>query len=156
MIEIAIPGFGSLALEVLICDFNGTLARDGKLLTGVSGRLLRLARSLRVQVVTADTFGTARRELRTVPAEIVVIGTEHQAEAKLEIVRGHGVERVAAIGNGRNDRLMLAEAALGIGVLGEEGLAGDALAGSDAVVRDIRDALDLLLKPQRLVATLRS
>jgi len=156
VIEIAIPGFGRLALEVLLCDFNGTLARDGKLLAGVRGRLLRLARGLRVQVVTADTFGTARRELRAVPAEIVVIGTERQAEAKLEIVRGHGAHRVAAIGNGRNDRLMLAEAALGIGVLGDEGLAGDAVAGSDAVARDIRDALDLLLKPQRLVATLRS
>ena len=36
MIDVAIPGFGRLALEHLVCDYNGTLARDGVLLDGVS------------------------------------------------------------------------------------------------------------------------
>jgi soluble P-type ATPase len=46
-----------------------------------------------------------------------------------------------AIGNGRNDRLMLAAAVLGIGVVGGEGLAGEALRASGIVVRHIVDAL---------------
>ena len=66
-----------------------------------------------------------------------------------------GAERVVAIGNGANDAEMLAAAALGIAVLGPEGLATATLRAVDVVVGRIEDALDLLLQPQRLVATLR-
>ena len=62
----------------------------------------------------------------------------------------------ACIGNGRNDRAMLKHAALGIAVLAEEGVATDAIVAADIVVSDIWHALDLLLNPLRLVATLRS
>jgi len=62
---------------------------------------------------------------------------------------------VVAIGNGANDAAMLQEAALGIAVLGPEGLAAEALLAADVVVASIEDALDLLLRPHRLVATLR-
>jgi soluble P-type ATPase len=66
-----------------------------------------------------------------------------------------GAERVVAIGNGRNDRLMLEAAALGIAVIGDEGIAAEAASASDIVTRHIRDALQLLLEPRRLVASLR-
>lgn len=36
MIEIAIPGFGLIQLEHLVCDYNGTLALDGALIDGVA------------------------------------------------------------------------------------------------------------------------
>jgi soluble P-type ATPase len=62
---------------------------------------------------------------------------------------------VAAIGNGRNDQLMLAAAALGIAVVQEEGAAIESLSAADVVLPDIRSALDLLLFPKRLIATLR-
>ncbi len=62
---------------------------------------------------------------------------------------------MAAIGNGRNDRLMLAACALGIGVYGGEGIAAETIAASDIVVQDIGAALDLLLQTKRLVASLR-
>ena len=41
-------------------------------------------------------------------------------------------------------------------MLGEEGAATAALFAADIVGRDIRDALDMLLKPTRLLAGLRS
>jgi hypothetical protein len=50
---------------------------------------------------------------------------------------------------------MLERAALGIAVLGPEGLALSCLQAADVVVPDILAALDLLLFPRRLVATLR-
>ena len=50
---------------------------------------------------------------------------------------------------------MLKEAALGICVLGGEGASREAIANADLVALHINDALDLLLKPDRLVATLR-
>jgi soluble P-type ATPase len=51
---------------------------------------------------------------------------------------------------------MLRSAALGIAVIQREGAAAAALLEADVVVTDVRDALDLLLNPLRLVAGLRS
>jgi soluble P-type ATPase len=50
---------------------------------------------------------------------------------------------------------MLSAAALGIAVLGPEGLAREAWEAADILTPDILAALDLLLHPQRLVATWR-
>src|SRR5574340_1015132 len=155
MIELAIPGFGQLELSELVCDFNGTLARDGVLIDGVRDLLARVAEQLHVRVVTGDTFGTARAQLAGCACEIEVLGPTDQAIAKAALVERLGASRVVAVGNGRNDRLMLASAALGIAVIGDEGLAGQAAAASDIVTRHIADALTLLLEPRRLLATLR-
>jgi P-type E1-E2 ATPase len=156
MIDLAIPGFGELRLSTLVCDYNGTLAQDGLLLGEVRARLLRVTDRLRVKFVTGDTFGTAQEQLRGFPAELIVLPAEGQGEAKRKLVADLGAHAVVAIGNGRNDRLMLAAAALGIGVVGAEGIATEALQAADVVVRDITDAFDLLLDTRRLVATLRS
>ena len=51
---------------------------------------------------------------------------------------------------------MLQAAALGIAVIGPECAAAEALAAADIVAPNILAALDLLLNPLRLVATLRS
>jgi len=50
----------------------------------------------------------------------------------------------------------IARATLGIAVLGGEGLAAACLAAADVVAPSIESALDLLLYPRRLVATLRT
>jgi soluble P-type ATPase len=155
MIEVAVPEHATLNLEHLVLDFNGTLACDGVLLPGVRERLDRLASRLTLHVVTADTFGTTRAELQGLPCALTVLPSGGQAEAKAALVRGLGAERTVCIGNGRNDRLMLATAALGIAVLQEEGAAKDCLMAAHLICRDIRDALDLLLVPLRLIATLR-
>jgi soluble P-type ATPase len=60
-----------------------------------------------------------------------------------------------AVGNGNNDQFILKECALGIAVLGKEGLSLAAIKHADLIVREISDAFDLLLKPKRLIATLR-
>jgi soluble P-type ATPase len=75
---------------------------------------------------------------------------------KLEYIAQLGRKTVAAVGNGRNDRLMLQAAGLGIAVIGPECAAAEALAAADIVAPNILAALDLLLNPLRLVATLRS
>ncbi|MBS1224976.1 MAG: hypothetical protein H6R24_1654, partial [Proteobacteria bacterium] len=80
----------------------------------------------------------------------------NQAAAKADYVRQLGGQTTVAIGNGRNDRLMLEQAALGIAVLGEEGTAAAAILAADLVVQDVFSALDLFRNPRRLVATLRS
>ena len=59
------------------------------------------------------------------------------------------------IGNGANDALVLEAAALGIVVLGPEGASSRALRAADIVCSAVTDALDLLLDPTALAATLR-
>lgn len=155
MLRIEIPGFGLLRMEHLVLDYNGTIAADGVLLPGMKRRLAALAANLRVHVLTADTFGRARVQLRGIECELVVLGPRSQAHAKAAYVRRLGAARAVCIGNGRNDRLMLKAAALGIAVVHAEGAAAESARAADIVVRDARDALELLLKPLRLVATLR-
>ncbi len=156
MIAVAIPGFRELRLEHLALDYNGTLAADGRLLVGVATALKALAQSLQIHVVTADTFGLAAKELAGLPVELILLPATAQAEAKLAFVAKLDENTVVAIGNGRNDRMMLKAAALGIAVIQQEGAAAETLASADVVALDVLDALDLLRHPKRLVATLRA
>jgi soluble P-type ATPase len=156
MLSIAVPGGKDLRLECLVLDYNGTLACDGDLIEGVGPLLRVLAEDLEIHVVTADTFGKAHSGLHGLPCELVVLPAEKQDAGKLAYVRRLGPERTASIGNGRNDRLMLKEAALGIAVVQAEGAAAETLAAADVVCPDILSALRLLTDPLRLKATLRS
>ena len=155
MLTVSIPGFAVLRLVDLVSDFNGTLAVDGRLLPGVREALVALAADLRIHVVTADTHATAAEELRGLPLSVEVIAAHGQAAAKRAFVERLGASGVVALGNGRNDREMVAAAALGIAVMQVEGAASETLAGADVVVPTGVDALELLRNPRRLVATLR-
>jgi len=156
MLRISIPGFGVLRLRHLVLDYNGTLAVDGRLLPGVKLRLRALSRSLNLHVLTADTFGGARAALSGVPCRLSILPPLRQDRAKRDYVVRLGAAEALCIGNGRNDRMMLEAAALGIVVLQKEGAAAAALAAADLAIPEITDALDLLENPLRLVATLRS
>lgn len=156
MITVEIPGHGTLRLSDLVLDYNGTIALDGKTMDGVSERLQALSESLAIHVLTADTFGSVRDELTGISCRLCVIPREDQAQAKLDYVRHLGCARCVCIGNGRNDALMLKEAALGIAVIQAEGASVQAVMTAAVVIPSILDALDLLIHPLRLTATLRS
>ena len=156
MIEIEVPGYKTLQLKHLVLDHNGTLACDGILIQGVKECLEKLASDLQIHVLTADTFGKARTALEGVPCDLAILPADDQAGGKQRFVEELGVAATVAIGNGRNDRLMLEASALGIAVIQHEGAAGVTLASADIVCPDILSALELLSNPLRLTATLRS
>ena len=155
MIRIGIPGAQPLEIAHLLLDYNGTIACDGMLKEGVAARLAALCANLQVHVLTADTYGSVAHQCRGI-APVHVIGKEHQAEQKLEYLHSLGALSCIAIGNGKNDALMLSEAALGFAVVQEEGVCTQSLLASDVLFRSIEEALDALLHPTRLAATLRS
>ena len=155
MISVSVPGWRTLELECLVLDLNGTIALDGELLPGVNERLDALSTLLTIHLATADTHGWAAQSAERLELQLVRIAPGREGEQKLSIVERLGPGRTAAIGNGANDAAMLAAAALGIAVLGPEGLSTAALQAANVVVGGIEDALDLLLRPQRLRATLR-
>jgi len=156
VIELHIPGRGDFQLSRVVFDVNGTLAVDGVLIDGVADQLARLAERVTVHLLTADTHGRQIEIDRQLglSAERLKPGG-HEREQKAEFVRALGADQTAAIGNGGNDVAMLKAAAIGIAVIGREGLSGEVLAAADVVVTDIHDAIDLLLNPKRLIATLR-
>jgi len=156
MISLDIPDFGPLRLDHLVSDYNGTLALDGILHSGVAERLRVLAREIAVHVVTADTFGVAREQLAGLPVTLTIISPENQALAKLQYAERLGANRVVALGNGRNDRKLFGAAALSVGLIQEEGIAAATLLEADILATSITDALDLLASPDRIKAMLRS
>ena len=151
-IVVAVLGERPIVASHAVLDFNGTLARDGNLLPGVASRLRKLGQRLRIVVVTADTFSKARSALKGLPVAVEIVET---GQDKLRLLRRLGPSHTVAIGNGRNDVPIMQRAAVGIVVIGPEGAAGEAVHAADILVRDIRDGLDLLLKPLRLKATYR-
>jgi P-type E1-E2 ATPase len=155
MIDIVVPGHAGYAFQHLVLDYNGTLACDGELIPGVAVRLEELASRVRVHVLTADTFGKARDALLATRCELTIIAPSDQASAKRDYIVKLLPAQTIAIGNGRNDCLMLKEATLGIAVVGPEGVSAETLAAADVVAPHVLAALDLLLHPLRLVATLR-
>lgn len=156
MLTITIPGGPILDLAHLVLDFNGTIATDGEMADGVIERLTQLAEIVTIHVITADTHGGVRERLAGLPCTLAIIGPGRQDQAKLSYIKTLGHNSVVAIGNGRNDRKMLRKAALAIAIIGGEGACTDALQAADLACCDIACALDLLIHPARLQATLRN
>ena len=155
MLEIEVPGRGVYCLKHLVLDVNGTIAVGGQLVEGVAERVAELRRSVEVHMLTADTRGRQEAIDTELGMKAARITPQDEAAQKAAFVRDLGREGVCAIGNGANDAQMLHEAKLAIAVLGPEGLAVETLTAADVVVPQVNAALDLLLKPLRLVATIR-
>ena len=155
MIELNIPGRGTLQLHHLVCDVNGTLAEDGSLIMGITRSLARLRDRLTLHLVTANTYGRQDEIDRTLNIQSIRLTPGEESAQKAAYVRFLGAKQVITIGHGENDASMLAEAALGICVMSREGVAISALKAADILVPDIHAALELIEKPLRIVATLR-
>jgi soluble P-type ATPase len=155
MMIIDIPGYIKLEIKHVVCDYNGTIAVDGKLIDGVGEMMNELSKDITFHVITADTYGFVERELENVNCKLVKIAKQDQAYSKLEYVSGIGKEYTVCIGNGNNDRLMLKEARLGIALVQEEGACVETLLSSNVVCKSIIDAFGYFKEPKRLIATLR-
>jgi soluble P-type ATPase len=156
MIKIDIPGSRTIEAEHLVLDFNGTIAIDGRFIDGVLGLLVQVSANLKVHVLTADTFGTVQNELKGLPVCIKIIEPGQQIQQKLDYVNSLGSSHVIAIGNGKNDHLMLRESALSIGIIQAEGAYSQIFFDTQIICSSINDALSLLINPKRLIATLRN
>ena len=155
MIDLDIPGCGAIRLEHLVLDVNGTIAKDGRLIDKVARPLNALKDRFQIHLLTADTYGKQDSIDVMLGLKGVRLKPGNEAGQKAEYVHSLGVEKVVAIGNGANDAAMLQAAAIGIAVLGDEGLAVEALQAADIFVLSALDAFNLLEFPARLVATLR-
>jgi len=155
MIQISIPGQRDLMIENVVFDFNGTLATDGILDQAVKDRLLQLKGSVNVFILTSDTYGTVADEFNGFCAQVKVLKGDNVSAEKRKFVYRYGAENTICIGNGNNDIGMFQICALSILIIGDEGCSVKALMVADIAVKSIVDALDMLINPQRIMATLR-
>jgi soluble P-type ATPase len=152
MIRIDIPQRGIIELQHAVFDVNGTLAVDGIPIPGIVDRLQVLAERLSLHALTAGTHGNIAELERAFGFPLHKIAT---GEEKVRFVEQLGPTAVIAFGNGRNDVAMLRVAVIGVAILAGEGVAIDALQAADVLALGPLDAIDLVLKPKRLIATLR-
>ena len=152
MIRIDIPQKGIIELQHAVFDVNGTLAVDGWPIPGVVERLKALGEQLSLHALTAGTHGNLAEleQEMGLPLHIIVTGEE-----KMRYVEQLGPAQVIAFGNGMNDVGMLRLAAIGVAILAGEGMAIRAVQAADVLALGPIDAIDLVLNPKRLVATLR-
>ena len=152
MIRIDIPQRGIIELHHAVFDVNGTLAVDGIPIPGVVDRLHVLAEQLSLHALTAGTHGNIAELERSFGFPLHMIAT---GEEKVRFVEQLGSAGVIAFGNGGNDVAMMHVAAIGVAILAGEGLAIEALQAADVLALGPIDAIELALKPKRLIATLR-
>ena len=150
MIRIDVPGREIIEIEHVVLDYNGTIALDGQLIEGAAWRIRELCKSAHVYVLTA-----VRSQCDGLGAEVKTFPRANAAECKEEIVRALG-GKVACVGNGFNDIKMFDISDLSIAIMDGEGVCAGMIAHSDVLVRSAEEGLDLLLKTDRLRATLRT
>lgn len=157
MLEIRLPGRGkNLILKNLLIDLNGTLTNAGILDKEVKTRIIALKEKLNIYLLTADTYGTAKILSEELGIKLIKVDEINGGHDKRLFLHQLNAQESVAIGNGYNDVEMLDEASLSIVIIGQEGCAISALLKADIAVTNIVDALDLLLNPERIVATLRA
>ncbi len=152
MLNFSIPGQRPLTIENIVLDLNGTIAIDGELIPGVSERVSRLRNDVRLYLFTGDTHGNGARIAQQLGLELRIT---HTAEQKADEARKIGPDTTAAIGNGLIDLELFKTVRLRVLTLQAEGAHPLTLQESDIVTGSITDALDLFIKPKRLIATLR-
>ena len=160
-IEVDISGFGHLKLEYLVLDLNGTIANAGDVPKDLFTIVNKLKQKLNVYIVSADTFGTASEVAKAMGVSLHTLKSGKGSKTnekwqKAKFVKRLGRNSVVALGNGRNDELMIKTARLGIAIIGAEGCVIETLNGADVVFTNASEALKTLFDLQALRATLRS
>ena len=155
MIQSKIPGKNNIEISEIVFDVNGTLAVDGKLISGVQPRIQKLKEIVVIHLLTANTHGKQEEIDRLLDLQAVLIKSGNEADQKRSYVKSLDTDQVIAIGQGANDAAMLKAAKIGICVGSPEGTAVSTLQQADIFFPDIISAFDSILNPIRLKASLR-
>ena len=148
-----IPNVGEVEIKNIVLDYNGTVAKDGRVKENVKKYIEILSENFNIFVITADTHGSAAQNLNGVKANLHILTSDTHTIEKAEFVKSIGY--VFAVGNGSNDSLMLKEAQIGVCVIEDEGASVKSVLNADIVCKSIENAFELLINPKRIVATLR-
>lgn len=156
-IEVKIPWGEKYKIHHVVFDLNGTLANDGEIAGSTLERLEALGEQVKIYIITADTHNTAEELKEKIGdfAEVVVLKSDEHDLEKAIFVRSLGYRETITLGNGANDLKMVKEGILSFGVMEGEGMYAPLIGAVDILVHNIDHAMDMLLNPLRIVATIR-
>jgi len=161
-IEIQIPFFAEpLRIARIVSDYTGTLSLYGRLIPGVQDRLSRLQALVTIDVLTADSSGTAKVQLGEMPflgVQIFQDAERHDVRKQAHAEKNNPAQ-IAAFGNGNNDVLLLktvkAAGGLAVAVDNGEGCSVEAMQNANIFIVGMVNALDLIIERTWCKATLR-
>ncbi len=148
-----IQNFGKFEIKNIVLDFNGTIAKDGKIKEKIPYYFQKLSKDFEIYIITSDTHGSAASQLQNLPVKLQILTSSNHTQEKAEFVKK--LKNTFAVGNGNNDSLMLKESTLGVCVIEDEGAAAKSIINADIITKSVYNALELLLNPKRITATLR-
>ena len=155
MLLYEVPGRNNIEIENVVFDYNGTIAVDGKILEGVEELLLDFKDDVDIYILTADTYGTVKKECINLHAEVLTFPNGNASEFKKNIVKELNGEKTICVGNGFNDISMFKESVISIAVIEGEGASGLLLRHADIVTRSILEAIEIILNKDKIKAVLR-
>ena len=82
--RIDIPGWGNIDIENIVIDLNGTIATDGRVPLDVKEKINSLSGQAKIYILTADTQGTANKEILGMNAELIKIPEVDSKHGKLD------------------------------------------------------------------------
>ena len=155
MKTIVVAGYGSLELKNVVLDLNGTVTESGDFIPGVLEDLEALrAEGFKIYILSGDTRGNLGQTFEHASGiEAVVTKT---AQEKRTFVESIGPEHTVCVGNGNIDVEMFKVAKLSICTVQAEGATTKAMLQADVVVTHVKHAMEILLDPDKLIATLRA
>ena len=148
-----IQNVGKIEIKNIVFDYNGTIAKDGKMSDEIKEKIINLSKDFDIYVITSDTHSNAKRELENLPLKLKILNTNNHTKEKEKFIKKLG--NAIAVGNGSNDSLMLKAAEIGICVINEEGASSKSIINADIICKSIIDAIEMIEKPKRIIATLR-
>lgn len=142
--------------RTVILDLNGTLSVHGVVDDLVEERLERLkSLGTRIILLSGDQRGTAATIAAKLGLELFLARDGQEKGAVMDRL-GLDIKTTVSIGNARIDIPTFERASLRIATLQAEGIHADIIGHVDIIVPSIVDALDLLLDPDSLSATMRT
>jgi soluble P-type ATPase len=148
-----IPHVGTIEIDTIVLDLNGTLSVHGRMVEGAQKRIGMLKKlGFKIILFSGDQRGHAADLCKRLGIEFRKAETSADKE---KFFLGLDTDHTAAIGNARIDIGKFKHAKLSIATLQAEGIHVGILPHVDIIVPTINDALDLFLDPNALIATMR-
>jgi len=156
-IDIKVPWGEKYTINNVVFDLNGTLANNGEIAETTEALLKELAKLVKIYIITADTHNTAQELKEKIGefTEIIVLESDEHDLEKARFVHSLGFRETVTLGNGGNDLKMVQEGILSFGIMAGEGIYAPLLSKVDIVVHSIDHAIDMLINPMKIVATIR-
>ncbi|NBG88607.1 hypothetical protein [Isachenkonia alkalipeptolytica] len=156
-IDVKVPWGEKYTINHVVFDLNGTLANNGEIAKTTEKLLKALAQKAKIYVLTADTHNTAGKLKEEIGdfCEIIVLQSSDHSEEKARFVHTLGYRETVTLGNGGNDVKMVQEGILSFGIIAGEGAYAPLLTKVDIVVHNIDHAIEMLIHPRKIVATIR-